>query len=81
MFEFTLKKRRFILIADGFCVRQITTREGFEIYRMFWGTMRPGTSHPDYVNAFTDKSGEFVEFDELKDAIAWVNARRKPRAI
>ena len=74
--EFKSKNRVFRHIKDGWCARQIdkSNRET-TVWRMFWGVVQPGSSHPNYVNAHVEDDGEYVEFETFDEAVEWVTRR------
>lgn len=70
-------KGRFLThVRDGWCVREVTNRDGDQVFRMFYGAVRPGQRLPEYVTAHKE-AGEWVEFEDFGDAVRWVEARRK----
>jgi hypothetical protein len=79
MSEFTAfrsKNRDFVHVENGWCGRLVTdTKSSTQVWRLFYGVLRPGSLYPHYVNAFRDE-GNYVQFDDFDGLVRWVRARR-----
>jgi hypothetical protein len=74
---FKLRGKEYRHLRDGWCVRQVQLPTGTAVWRLYWGPVTDGsTSNPSYVTAY-EAGNQFVQFNELADAVAWVNGRAR----
>lgn len=74
---FRFRGKGYIHVENGWCARQVDASDkSRQVWRLYWGKLRPGTEYPGYVYAYEDFDEQFVEFEEFSEAVEWVLDRR-----
>ncbi len=74
MSTFRIRGKEYTHVAEGWCFRQFTRRNGKDVWRLYWGVLAEGCLHPRVITIY-EELDDYVDFDSLEQCIAWIKEK------